>query len=485
MKNTRRSLRNASHMRAVMNDAEQLAIILGELEHREKNLVLDFPPQQRFVEDTSQFVSALCTRRAGKTNGLALRFYRTMVRYPGSLSRYIALTRDSAKDIMWPVLQEMDATHGWNASFTESNLTMTLPNGAKLRLMGADMKNFVRRLRGAKSPAVAVDEAQEFETSHLENLVENVLTPTLADYGSDSWLALTGTPGPIPRGLFYDSTLGGAGYSVHKWTCYQNPYLKDITAFVERLKAKKKWTDQTPAYVREWLGRWVLDLESLLVRYNETENGYHTLPPGKYDFIMGIDLGFNDADAIAVIGWSESSKTSYLVHECIVKGQELSPLVQQVIDLGRRFDVSKMIIDEGGLGKKIAEELRRRHHIPVQAADKKRKMENVALLNDALRTGMFKASPESQFAIDSYQLQIDHEKTTPDRIVVKKGFHSDIIDAVLYAFKESPAFTYQQPKTKPKYGTKSWFDNEVTEMEEKAQEYFEALEQAEKGYGVG
>lgn len=468
-----------------MNERDELAIILGELDHRSKSLVFDFPPQSAFVEDTSQFVSALCTRRAGKTNGLALRFKRTMDRYPASLSRYIALTRDSAKDIMWPVLQEMDATHNWKANFTESNLTMTLPNGAKLRLMGADMKNFVRRLRGAKSPAVAVDEAQEFETSHLENLVENVLTPTLADYGSDSWLALTGTPGPIPRGLFYDSTLGLAGYSVHKWTCYQNPYLKDITQFVERLKLKKKWTNETPAYVREWQGRWVLDLDSLVIRFNAEENGFDTLPAGKYDFIMGIDLGFNDADAIAVIAWSESSKTSYLVHESIVKGQELTPLIEQVIDLARKFDVSKMMIDEGGLGKKIAEELRRRHHIPVQAADKKRKMENVALLNDALRTGMFKASPDSAFAQDSYQLQIDHEKSTPDRIVVKRGFHSDIIDAVLYAFKESPAFTYQQPKAKPKYGTQAWFDNEVTEMEEKAQEYFENLEKAEAGHGIG
>lgn len=467
-----------------MNDHEELAIILGELEHREKTRVKDFPAQSAFVDDSSQFVSALCTRRAGKTNGLALRFKRTMDHFPGSLSRYIALTRDSAKDIMWPVLQEMDATHNWNAKFIESSLTMVLPNQAKLRLMGADMKNFVRRLRGAKSPAVAIDEAQEFETAHLENLVENVLTPTLADYGTESWLALTGTPGPIPRGLFYEATQGLQGYSVHQWSCYANPYLKDIKAFVERLKIKKKWTESTPAYVREWLGRWVLDMDSLMIRYNAAENSFETLKPASYDFIMGIDLGFNDADAIAIIGWSETSKTSFLVQECIVHGQEITPLVDQIVSLGKRYAVSKMIIDEGGLGKKIAEELRRRHQIPVQAADKARKMENVALLNDALRTGMFKARSDSQFAKDSYQLQIDHEKTTPDRIVVKKGFHSDIIDAVLYAFKESPAFTYQSPKTKQKYGTEAYYTNEVTTMEEAAQEYFENIERAEKGYGL-
>jgi hypothetical protein len=134
------------------------------------------------------------------------------------------------------------------------------------------------------------------------------------------------------------------------------------------------------------------------------------------------------------------------------------------------------VIDEGGLGKKLAEELRRRHHIPVQPADKTRKMENVAFLNDAIRTGLFKARRDSQFALDSLSVQIDHDKTTPERIVVKKGFHSDIIDAVLYGFKESPAFSYHKPQLKPKYQTPEWFDKEAREMERAAEEHFANLQ---------
>ncbi len=37
--------------------------------------------------------------------------------------------------------------------------------------------------------------------------------------------------------------------------------------------------------------------------------------------------------------------------------------------------------------------------------------------------------------------------------MVSKKFHSDIIDAVLYAFKESPAFTYRAPGLEPAKGT--------------------------------
>src|SRR5262249_11820142 len=157
------------------------------------------------------------TRRAGKTTALALKFIRTMLQYPNSTCRYIALTRDSAKEIMWPVLQAINDRFKLGATFLEGSLTMILPNGARLRLFGADMKNFIRRLKGVKSPAIAIDEAQDFGP-HISELIDDVLEPSLADY-KDSWLALTGTPGPIPRGLFYDITENHFGdFAVHKWS---------------------------------------------------------------------------------------------------------------------------------------------------------------------------------------------------------------------------------------------------------------------------
>lgn len=716
---------------------------------------LAFPEQDLFVNDDNQFLAAECTRRAGKTNALALKFINQMQKYPNSLSRYIALTRDSAKDIMWPVLSDLNDIFKLGADLTESNLTMTLPNGAKLKLFGADMKNFIRRLKGAKSPAVAIDECFHPDTlvetnsgpkriaeiipgeyvknatnfgrvlkvkakhidgcrtlsygersvkcsdnhpflttrgwinasdlmigdhlvtqelsmwllrqdiseaewpclsvlqskllrevsvevgevyrlqkesqpyvqcqdekegiefvkedwtsptnppwewssadigggddfvsysrfimelcrttwvsgwriskqlqsglelaesedwnrgrwpisstaietrarqkerikaavirldnievhesssddrnpngyfydlkveghpsftvngvlvhncqdfgPHLSSLINDVLTPTIADY-PDSWLAVTGTPGPVPRGTFYDIVQQGIGeFSVHRWSLFQNPYLPNAKEFVEKLKKRQKWEDNNPTLLREWYGKWVLDLESLLIRYEAKTAHFDEPPKQNYTYIMGIDLGFNDADALAVLGWSGSDPTTYLVEERIERKQGLTELVQQINSLRDKYRISKLVIDEGGLGKKLAEELRRRHHIPVQPAEKSRKMENVAFLNDALRTGKFKARRDSHFAQDSYSVQIDYEKTTPDKIVVKKGFHSDIIDAVLYGFKESPAFTYQKPVPIPKYQTPEWYAKQVTDMEKSAEEYFEKQHKLEEG----
>jgi hypothetical protein len=143
------------------------------------------------------------------------------------------------------------------------------------------------------------------------------------------------------------------------------------------------------------------------------------------------------------------------------------------------YDISKIVMDEGALGKKIAEEFRRRKHIPVQPADKARKMENVAFLNDYLRLGKFKARSGSKFASDAAKVQIDWDRTTPDRLVVKDTYHSDIIDAVLYAFKEAHAWTYQKPKPAHKYLTPEWQAEEATRMEREAEAHFERMAELE------
>lgn len=451
---------------------------------RTSNLItLDpiFPLQNSFVSDPARYLTAQCSRRAGKTNGLCLRFLKTMETHPKSQSVYLALTRDSARDIMWPVLHEMNDKYRIGLDLVESRLTATHPNGAKLILLGADMSNFIKRLKGRKYPAVAIDEAQDF-SQHLQSLVDDVLTPSIADY-ADGWLALTGTPGPVPTGYFYEVTQERKyGYSYHEWTILDNPYMPNPAAFIEDMKLKRGWDDRHPTLLREWRNQWVLDQQSLWIVYDEKLNHYQQLPqgPAQPTYVLGIDIGFKDADALAVIAWYPDSPVTYLVEEVINRKQGLTELVEQIQALEKKYRISKMVIDEGGLGKKLAEEMRRRYGIPVHAADKARKQENVDLLNDSLRLGKFMAKGASQFAQDSYRVQIDWDKSTPNKIIIKKKPHSDVIDAVLYAFKESPAYTFTPEAPKPRWGTKEWAEAQPNEMWEAAQVHFEEVREEER-----
>lgn len=468
-----------------MTPTPRLIAALALLRSRTKKISFrdsSFPPQDAFVTDTNRFLAAQCSRRAGKTNALAIRFLHTLETHPNAFCLYIALTRESARNIMWPVLEELDDKFKVGMTFTESNLTVTHPNGARLQLFGADMKNFIRRLKGIKTPGAAIDEAQDFG-SHLESLVNDVLTPTLTDY-EDSWLALTGTPGPVPSGYFYQITHERKfGFNLHKWTLLENPYLPQAENFLNELIKKHEWDDKNPTLLREWRNEWVLDLQSLLIKYDNQKNHYETQPTKAWTYILGVDIGFRDSDALAVLAWSPSSPEIYLVEEVITAGQDITTLSTQIEAMTKKYDIAKIVMDEGGLGKKVAEEIRRRKHIPVQPADKARKMENVAFLNEWLRLGKFKAKRTSRFAQDSFMLQVDWEKTTPDKIKVKDSFHSDIIDAVLYAFKESPAFTYQSPAVKHAYGSKAWAEQEEDDMERAALEHFQNEASQEKAWG--
>ena len=224
----------------------------------------------------------------------------------------------------------------------------------------------------------------------------------------------------------------------------------------------------------------MLDSDALVFSYKTEKNDYKELPIAKYTYILGIDIGFEDADALAVLAFNDASRHTYLCKEVVTKKQGLTELVNQIEILQKEYDISKIVMDMGGLGKKIAEEIIRRYKIPVEAAEKSRKNEYIELLNDALRTGSLLIKANSRFAHDAMRVEWDLDKSTPERKVVSKRYHSDICDAVLYAWRCSYSFTYEAPKAKPMYGSKEYWDEEAQRLEEQAEEHFKNLEEMTK-----
>lgn len=440
-----------------------------------------FKQQLRFINDGARLKALFCTRRAAKSFTGGLYLIREALSHPGTNHLFIGLTRQSAHGIVWKdILRELDRRYKLNIKFNETLLTATLPNGSVIWVTGADTdEQEMNKLLGKKYKLVVLDEASMF-TVNVHQLVYGVLKPATADQRGT--ICLLGTASNITRGLFYDITTGREpGWSLHQWTAYDNPHVAEQWAEeLAEIRKSRPLFEHTTLYRQWYLNEWVVDESALLIKYHDNAE-FKELSPAKYTYIMGVDIGFNDADAIAILAWGDSSPTTYLIEEKVAQAQGLTELVQQIQGLRNKYDISKIVIDEGGLGKKLAEEMRRRHHIPVQPAEKARKMENVAFLNDAMMMGNFKAKRNSRFVSDSYQVLIDKDKTRPDKIVIHDAFHSDIIDAVLYAFKESPAYSWQAEVKKPKYKTPEWYSQEVTEMERAAEEHFEQEELREKG----
>ena len=424
--------------------AEVIGELLAERLHQSTPFVLEdflFPEQLDFVTDPERYATAVCSVRAGKTIACAADLIDTAIKCPGTTGLYVTLARSSAKRIIWPELKALNAAYGLNGDPNEADLSMHFPNGSWIYCFGAGDAVDIEKIRGLSNVAlVYLDESQAFR-SHIKDLIEDIIAKRL--YDTNGRCRMIGTPGPVPAGYFYECSKSPK-WSHHAWTLHQNPHIlrKSGKTPAQLIKAdcdRKGVTIDDPSIQRECFGRWVLDSNSLVFKYNAAKNHYEALPM-LTDYVIAIDLGSNkegrDKDAIAIIGWHKNFPVAYLVEEFIGGDSGITALGDQIDKLIKRYNPLKVIMDTGALGTKIADELRKRTSLPIQAAEKVRKNEFIELLNDALRTSKMMAKHSSAFAQDTMIIEWDGDRSTSDKLVMKDEPHSDICDAVLYGFRE-------------------------------------------------
>ena len=434
-----------------------------------------FPEQLAFIHDTNPWVVADCSRRAGKSIGCAYDLSETSQKTDGINCLYVTLTRGTAKRLVWKELLKINEQHKLNGKVNISELTITYPNGSTIYLSGCSNQTEIEKFRGMSFKLIYIDEVQSFK-AFIEELINDVLAPSLIDYAGS--LKLIGTPAPLRRGYFWDA-LNNPEYSRHRWTFWNNPHIalkskKTHDEILGRELKRRGVSINDPSIRREWFGEWIDDTNALVCQYSPILNHYETLPPVMTEFVIGIDLGFNDADAIAVIGWNVYDKKCYLLEEIVTPKQGITALMTQISSMNDKYKPLRIVMDEGGLGKKIGEELRKRYSLPIQAAEKSRKQEFIELMNDAFRVRGLFAKNTSRFAQDSMIIEWDFDKTTPDRKVIKQDPHSDIFDAVLYAYRECLHWLSEpaKPKIDVRNDRQAW-------LKANEQSCYEAMEKEE------
>lgn len=433
-----------------------------------------FDKQLAFVKDPAKFKTAVCSRRAGKSIACIADMYHTASNFDRINVVYITLNRRSAKRIIWRELVALVEEHEEPGSIKIDNteLSITLKNRSTIYLAGADDEGEIDKFRGLAIKKVYIDEAQSFR-SYIKELVNDVLVPALYDY--DGSLILIGTPGPVPNGYFFDASMNTA-WSHHHWTVFDNPWIskksgKPVQEIIDSANRRRGINESHPTHLRENLGIWVKDPNSLVFAFDTARNSYESLSPeqlANMEFIFGIDIGWRDADAIAVIGYNYTEKVVYLVDELITRKQTISDLVDQIKVLKERYKPIKMVMDAGALGKKIQEEILQRYGLFIEAAEKQRKLEFIALMNDDLRTGRLKVQKSSRFAEDAYRVEWDRDSDKPK---VSDRFHTDVGDALLYGWRESRHYLAEKPVQNPQKDTNEYMlmleEQEAEAMEQR------------------
>lgn len=444
------------------------------------------PKQRAFVLDGAQRIAALTAGRAGKSTGGRARFVRRMLMTPGADCLFVAVTRAQAEELMWEPLKALNQELGVSARYNETRLRCTFPNNSKLKLVGADKKHDIEKLRGIPRHEVGIDEAASHDAQTLEWLIDRVIGPRLADYSGTLWMV--GTPGHNLVGLFYDVTRPGSdglGFSVHGWHVLDGaphiPVMANVWREALKEKERKGWEDDNPVWMREYLGLWAADDTENVFRYRphvtarmlanwaaadkkhshcegdpwnewdpprDRRTGLAVLPPGEWEYVYGHDMGHSDPYTLEVFAFDRSrrDKTLYHVYEFADTGMYAKRIAELL--LGPALDAQRPdgvlgatgwptgnVADMAALGGALLEDLRVVYGISIAPAEKRNKHDAIELFNGDLVDGRIKVLRDSELAAQLAGLQWDVDKY--GNLQENKGQPNHATDAAIYARREA------------------------------------------------
>lgn len=408
-----------------------------------------FPRQHEFLDDPARMKAALCTRRAGKSFGAGIGLYEAALLRGGVSVLYVALTKESARKIMHKdVLKVLNRTFKLGASFNETTLTVTLPNGSVIYLLGLDASDEeADKVLGQKFARVVIDESASFRRD-LRAIIHGAILPTLADLEGDLWLI--GTPGNL-RNFFYEVTTGKErGWSVHRWTYADNPHVaRQMAEQIARLIEANPLVVDTPLFKQHYGGEWTIDTSKLVYRYEDARNAIAELPEARgWRYVMALDLGYEDDTAVVVAAYRPNDKKLYIVYAEKRPNLIISAVAKWLNDVRANFPVHEMIVD--GAAKQSVEELRQRHQLPLESAEKQGKVEAIAMMNSDLIAGDVKVleSAGADLVDEWANLIWDERAEAKGKKVENAACANHLSDAALYAWRRATNYA-AKPLVKP------------------------------------
>lgn len=449
-----------------------------------------FPKQRAVLTDRSRNKSVLCPRRAGKSWTAMSAAFDTALRKPLSRTVVVCLTLKHAKQIYWQGPSSLLVFAQKFGIKLEPHLTevrVTLANCSIISFIGAETRAEIEKLRGGSYDLVVIDECKSYPAGILEELIRDVIKPALRDRKGS--LMLIGTPGSILSGPFYEATFPGlakangkpfsktfdapepywtnnpeassaGAWSRHAWNVQDNIAVPHLWQEALEEKDFYGWPDDHPTWLRESLGQWVASNDAFVYSYatlrttaeervhwvpNPDQSSHHGLPRGHDDwrFVLGMDLGFEDATAFVVCAYSPTSGQLYHVWD--YKSSHLLP--DQVADWVRRivdrFGLPDAMVADMGHGgaKMLVEGINQRHGILIQPAERRDKQDHIELVNSDFHSGRIKILKDSDLALELSMLQWDlthgDKATLAKQGKLKEHYDLDnhLCDAFLYAWR--------------------------------------------------
>ena len=407
---------------------------------------LMFGPQKAFITDPARLKVACCSRRAGKSHGVALALLKAGFEHPGSFPIYMNMNRASAKVIIWPALRDIDRKLNLGLRFDNVTSNVKLPNDSMIQVYGVGSRREMDKARGGKPPAVCLDEAQNMGYDMLY-LINEILLPSTADYQAP--IMVTGTPSNNRHSPFYKIANGGQlseqstlGWSVHHWTMQDNPWIPDADGELELALAANGWTRNTPAFRREFLGEWVFDTHRTAFDYRESMvvDRFPEEIASDWRYIIGVDLGTEDPCAFTVLAYSRKVGRTYVLESYREPGLSVLQAGTEIERLMNRFpNYSHIVVDSGGQGAAFVKQWKSTHpHIPARPVKKGFDSVDmgISIINADIRAGKLFFVERGCLDVlqEMAELQWDEKSLEIGKRIIKRGWEDHAADSLRYGY---------------------------------------------------
>ena len=398
-------------------------------------------PEQRemhSIMDAHRFTVFVAHRRMGKTVAVINQLIKSAVTRPGPKARfaYIGPQLNQTKDIAWSYLKHFTSPIP-GMKVNESELWAQLPNGARIRIHGADRPD---ALRGTYLDGVVMDEVAQMKTE----VWGEIIRPALAD--RQGFAVFIGTP--KGQNLLYDLYQQAdrqEGWGRALWRADQTSAIPgaELEAIRQELTANQ--------YRQEFLCDFSASSDDALIPIDLAEEaGRRTVADRDYTrapSVIGVDVARFGDDA-SVICHRQGLVCHPIQMFRGLPGDVLAERVAQVIQDHRPAAVN---IDAGGPGASAIDTLRRWSYevnevqfggMPGQPGKYfNKRAEMWCQLRDWLRLGgaipkedvelrADLAAPRYGFADDGHRLKLESK----DRIKERLGRSPDRGDALALTF---------------------------------------------------
>lgn len=423
------------------------AAALAELQRR-RRAVRNFCPHEPYPKQR-EFLALDCREAlyggaagGGKSDALLMAAAQ-YVHVPGYRALIIRRTyADLAKDdAIMTRAKEWWIPQG--IAWSEKDKRFTFPSGASIAFGYMDSESDKYTYQGGAWQFVGFDELTQFPEAWYTYLFTRQRKAALLD---------------VPVRMRAASNPGGIG---HDWVYRRFVNKKTARApFIPALAADNPSLDladyrESMALVDPTLRRqledgvWIRDGAGLVyAHFDEARNLIEEAPPLE-TWMLGLDFGVNDANALTVLGWREHDPNVYVLESYRKKGL-VDAVADEVEALQKRYPIALIVGDTGGMGKLFAEELVQRRGLAIQPAEKSNKLGFISLMNSDLALGRIKIVARGCADLLAEWVELPWHTS---RLKEAEGFDNHASDSCLYAWRSSLAYHERPEEPVPRPGT--------------------------------